>query len=569
MNTKLKFHLLMLALLSLSGYAHAQGTAIGYQGLLNDGARPVTGLYDFNFKVFDVEAGGLALTNTVVRNAVPTTNGVFNVSLDFGASVFTGPARWLEISVRTNGAGALVILASRTPLLPTPYAIFAGKAGGVANGTVTANQLNTAIAPTPGQFLSYTGGNLVWTAPGVAAGNIWSALSGNAYYIAGNVGVGTTIPATKLTVLTTPNNYGFEHTDGSVRLGTYLGGSAGGGWLGTISNDKLSFFVNNGGPRITLDTNGNVGIRTIAPATALEVNGIVRSTRVGQSGQYVQLDGGDSSSYRLTAQSIFQAEKALVIQNLSGETTPGVNNAIHFRLGTAAASSVKMLLDKNGNVGIGSTTPQAKLEVVGQDALRLVGPQPFLTLLDDTAGYARSRIQSVGGEMFLGPESWLGGDANAYVKIANSGNLSVKSLTIRGGADVAEPFELTDSGIAKGSVVVIDEEQTGKLKLSSRAYDTQVAGIVSGANGINPGISLYQQGALEGGQNVALSGRVYVRADASGGAIKPGDLLTTSDTPGHAMKVSDHTRSQGAILGKAMSALKDGQGLVLVLVTLQ
>jgi len=109
----------------------------------------------------------------------------------------------------------------------------------------------------------------------------------------------------------------------------------------------------------------------------------------------------------------------------------------------------------------------------------------------------------------------------------------------------------------------------GQLKLSTRAYDARVAGIVSGANGINPGIALHQEDALEGGENVALSGRVYVLADASGGVIEPGDLLTTSDTPGHAMKVTDHARAQGAILGKAMSSLNEGKGMVLVLVTLQ
>jgi len=107
------------------------------------------------------------------------------------------------------------------------------------------------------------------------------------------------------------------------------------------------------------------------------------------------------------------------------------------------------------------------------------------------------------------------------------------------------------------------------VKLSTGAYDTRVAGIVSGANGVNTGVALQQEGKFEYGQNVALSGRVYVHADAAFGAIKPGDLLTTSNTPGHAMKVADHTRSQGAILGKAMSALKEGTGLVLVLVTLQ
>jgi hypothetical protein len=74
---------------------------------------------------------------------------------------------------------------------------------------------------------------------------------------------------------------------------------------------------------------------------------------------------------------------------------------------------------------------------------------------------------------------------------------------------------------------------------------------------------------MEGGKNVALTGRVYVLAEASDGAIKPGDLLTTSSTPGRAMRASDHVRAQGAILGKAMTALKEGNGMVLVLVTLQ
>ena len=136
---------------------------------------------------------------------------------------------------------------------------------------------------------------------------------------------------------------------------------------------------------------------------------------------------------------------------------------------------------------------------------------------------------------------------------------------------MAEPFEVSSpSGeIPQGSVVVIDEENPGHLKVSSQPYDTRVAGVLSGANGINPGIQMQQQGLLEGGKNVALTGRVYVLADAASGAIKPGDLLTTSATPGHAMKVSDRAKAQGAILGKAMTGLKEGQGMVLVLVTLQ
>jgi len=75
--------------------------------------------------------------------------------------------------------------------------------------------------------------------------------------------------------------------------------------------------------------------------------------------------------------------------------------------------------------------------------------------------------------------------------------------------------------------------------------------------------------AKQGGQNVALSGRVYALATAANGPIKPGDLLTTSDIPGHAMKAADFVRWQGAVIGKVMSALENGEGLVLVLVNLQ
>jgi hypothetical protein len=145
------------------------------------------------------------------------------------------------------------------------------------------------------------------------------------------------------------------------------------------------------------------------------------------------------------------------------------------------------------------------------------------------------------------------------------------SITIEGGADLAEPFNITSGNIEvpQGAVVVIDELNPGHLKLSDKPYDTRVAGVVSGANGINPGIQMQQQGILEGGKNVALTGRVYVQADVSNGTIKPGDLLTTSRTPGYAMKVTDHARAQGAILGKAMTGLSERKGMVLVLVTLQ
>ena len=79
-----------------------------------------------------------------------------------------------------------------------------------------------------------------------------------------------------------------------------------------------------------------------------------------------------------------------------------------------------------------------------------------------------------------------------------------------------------------------------------------------------------QEGTLADGKHpVALSGRVYVWVDASRHPVKPGDLLTTSATPGHAMKAANPQRAQGAVIGKAMTGLKSGKGLVLALITLQ
>ena len=136
---------------------------------------------------------------------------------------------------------------------------------------------------------------------------------------------------------------------------------------------------------------------------------------------------------------------------------------------------------------------------------------------------------------------------------------------------MAEHFDVAGAETPlPGTVVTIDPDQPGKLRVADRAYDPTVAGVVSGAGDVQPGMLMGQVGTLASGQYpVALTGRVYVRVDAGFGAIRPGDLLTTSPTTGHAMKAADSGKAQGAILGKAMTALESGKGLVLVLVSLQ
>jgi hypothetical protein len=157
---------------------------------------------------------------------------------------------------------------------------------------------------------------------------------------------------------------------------------------------------------------------------------------------------------------------------------------------------------------------------------------------------------------------------NARIAIDNTGLVSVNAISILGGSDISEPFK-TVAALPAGSVVSIDARNTGVLTLSDRPYDRRVAGIVSGARGIKPGLMLEQLDATGSSQQIALSGRVYALANTSGGPINAGDLLTTSSTPGQAMRATNLRRAQGATIGKAMTSLPSGSGVVLVLVSIQ
>lgn len=166
-------------------------------------------------------------------------------------------------------------------------------------------------------------------------------------------------------------------------------------------------------------------------------------------------------------------------------------------------------------------------------------------------------------------------DGDATIEIdgsyAGDGRITTQELQITGGSDLSEQFDVARYlNPVPGMLVSIDPKQPGKLTVCTRAYDKKVAGIISGAGGIKTGMMMGQRGTeADGALPVALTGRVYCMADAYHGAIEPGNMLTTSDVPGHAMKVTDHTKATGAIIGKAMTSLKEGKGLVLVLVTLQ
>jgi hypothetical protein len=149
-----------------------------------------------------------------------------------------------------------------------------------------------------------------------------------------------------------------------------------------------------------------------------------------------------------------------------------------------------------------------------------------------------------------------------------NGDVVVTGDVILQNADCAEDFDIAGlEGAEPGSVMVIGHDNA--LRQSEQAYDKRAAGVVSGAGDFKPGIVLDRREPVQSRKSIALLGKVYCKADASRAPIEVGDLLTTSPTPGHAMKATDPVRAFGAVIGKALRPLRGGQGLIPILVALQ
>lgn len=573
----MRIRLVICSLIALAAVAPSLGetplgTAFTYQGQLKEGGAPFEGTADFQFTLWDAvgsgnpPTGGIQVGGVQAINALPVASGLFTVALnaagEFGVNAFNGNARWVQVAVRSPaGGGLFTTLTPRQALTPVPYAI-----------------------QTRGIYVDPTG----------------------------KVGIGTLVPSHALTI--------GSADQATLRL---IGPTSGFGWGARLNfgdadyafieedeDDKLSLSAK----RFTFN-GGHVGIGTTAPASPLEIafDSTVETP-------HLTLRETALDYARLVLRTGYLPHYWALAATSFGEPSVDRINFYYSGLGDI------MTITGQGRVGLGTVSPENKLDVSAQDetaisalgngsfreqaTLRVQNTQPNAGM----AAYIKS--QGTWAAMHLensstGEVLWLQNDGEGDFIVAHdaslgqrqfwvdkNGKTNVRVLQIHGGADLSEKFDVNvsheatnegsepgadatgysamegrgDEGIKvqPGMVVAIDPDDPGRLRVSSTPYDRTVAGIISGAGGVNSGMVMGQTGTSADGEHpVALSGRVYCFCEASNGPIRPGDLLTTSSVPGHAMKVADHPLAQGAIIGKAMSALSEGRGLVLVLVSLQ
>ena len=155
-------------------------------------------------------------------------------------------------------------------------------------------------------------------------------------------------------------------------------------------------------------------------------------------------------------------------------------------------------------------------------------------------------------------------DGNVHI----NGKLFVTVDVELANGDCAEEFRVAEPEVAEpGTVMVLGEEET--LHCCCEEYDRRVAGVVSGAGSYRPAIVLDRQNDNADRRPLAMVGKVYCKVDADYSPIEVGDLLTTSTSPGHAMKATDQARAFGAVIGKALRRHQCGKGLIPILIALQ
>lgn len=571
---------LFLGLPTIAAWAQTSvGTSFSYQGRLDHGGVPANGAYDFQAGLFDAATVGTQIGSTLTSNDLPVVNGLFTTFMDFGAAAFVSDARWIEISVRPGASiGAYTALTPRQRIRATPFAVQSlndahwAKSGlSISNtniGNVGVNQDN------PLARLHVTGANELPTFDFadldtdqvvVEGQQAWLGLySDNTGAAASGISLGEidtiTGALTKWSLVQRTSGSG---NDFSITYGSDPSGNANDRYFQVKSDGDVGIGVDNPSAKLHVKSVG--ATENVIPASFRAVSEFPVAS--GTSTEYIQFEGTEVSAIK------DGANATLKLQQSGGQVRIGSLNI--------TVDDPKLTVSRNSSL---ITNDDLQFE----DVLIHDTGNAWLGLYSDSLGNVGSGITFAESDL-VNTHKWgmyarttdnvgdlvitYGTDVNPtanekMLQIDRDGTTKVKVLEILG-ADVAERFPTTEK-VQPGHVVMIDAANPGQLCLARGAYNSRVAGVVSGAGDLPVGAILGNLPGMEDAPAIALSGRVWTLCEASNGAIEPGDLLTTAETPGYAMKATDSGRRQGAVIGKAMTCLAAGEsGLVLVLIQAQ
>lgn len=354
---------LWLILVIASG-AFSQTTAFTYQGSLRDGANPANGNYDLEFKLFDAVSAGTQQGITLQRLNVAVANGIFTVSLDFGAITLPGADRFLDIAVRPSGGGAFTPLTPRQHVNSAPYSVKSLNST-TADVATNATQLGGVAA---NQYVTTTTGGTSFiqnTTTQQASSNFSISNDG---FINGSGGVGTSsntflgTPARFTVVQQQPGQWA-----GHFGTNNFAAGNSFGLLLdaGTNITDDAFRIRNQGGTSqfFSVKGNGFVGLGTANPNSHFHVQANAPQGLAFQMentdtakrlyiGNYGTIGGGNHWPGLDSANtSLLYAENPLVFTTPGGIYFSGSTSAEHMRIGT------------NGNVGINMNPGSSRFAV--------------------------------------------------------------------------------------------------------------------------------------------------------------------------------------------------------------